>query len=417
MVKFEATSICILGRQPALGLAELESLYGAKRVEPIEGAALLDVEAADINFKRLGGTLKVAKILTLLPYTDWNSLIDHLKQNVPKHLNHLSKGKFRLGLSVYGLNVPPKQINYNLLAIKKIIRQSGRSVRVVPNKTAILNTAQVLHNKLTHLGGWELLLIKNGQQTILAQTLFVQNIEAYAARDQARPKRDARVGMLPPKLAQILINLAMGKFESSVASHQSSVKKLATSDSRPMTKRALRVLDPFCGTGVILQEALLMGYSVMGTDIEQRMIDYSTVNIKWLIDKYPQIEGFVVIEKSDATTYKWPPFSAVTSEVFLGRPLASLPDEANLKKIINDANTIIKIFLKNIVTQLQPRQRMILAVPAWRVKNGFKHLPLVDHLTEMGYTRLDLVHAKRDELIYFRENQIVAREILTLEKA
>ena len=402
MTEFLLKSICILGRQPALGLAELESLYGARHIKPIHGAALLDIEAADINFKRVGGTLKVAKILAVLPFTDWSKLFAYLKENIPKQLKYLPEGQFRLGVSCYGIRVPLRTLSANLLEIKKIIRQTGRPVRIIPNKTAELNAAQVLHNKLTHRGGWELLLIRNEGQAILAQTLFVQDIEAYGARDQARPKRDARVGMLPPKLAQILINLS-----------SPDDRRQKTEDGRP---RSVRILDPFCGTGVILQEALLMGYSVMGTDIDQRMVDYTTENIQWLIKKYPQIEGHVVIEKADAINHKWPRFSVVASEVFLGRPLSSLPGDDELKKIINDANTIIKKFLINIASQLQPGQRMVLAVPAWRVKKGFKHLPLVDHLTDMGYTRLDLVHVKRDELIYFRENQIVARELLILKR-
>lgn len=455
MAEFLPKSVCILGRQPALGLAELESLYGAEHLRPISGApvkyssnftgqaALLDIEAADINFKRLGGTLKVAKILAILPFTDWPKLFDHLRQNIPKHLNDLPAGKFRLGVSSYGIKVPLKTLNANLLEIKKIIRQTGRPVRIVPNRTLELNTAQVLHNKLTHRGGWELLLIKNGKQTMLAQTLFVQDIEAYAARDQARPKRDAKVGMLPPKLAQIIINLATGHIE----------QKLRLEKENPA--RPLRLLDPFCGTGVVLQEALLMGYSVIGTDIDHRMVAYTKVNIDWLFKRYPQLEGYVVIEKADATNYKWPRFSTVASEVFLGRPLSYLPNETELKKIIPDTNTIIKKFLKNILLQLQPSQRMVLAVPAWRTKNGFRRLPLIDpggigfdqanpsaqggvpqgqsrgtapkahgpagstgidQLTDMGYNRLNLVHVKKDELIYFRENQIVARELLVLER-
>lgn len=404
MAEFTAKSVCILGRQPALGIAELESLYGVERIKSIKGCALLDIEAADINFKRLGGTLKVAKILTTLPYTDWQKLFAYLKTNIPKHLQHLPAGQFRLGVSLYDINVPLKTLNSKLLELKKVVRQSGRPVRIIPNKQSELNSAQVLHNKLTHLGGWELLLIRNGRQTILAQTLFVQDIEAYAARDQARPKRDARVGMLPPKLAQIIINLAVGHIE----------QKMVLEKDKP--GRPLRLLDPFCGTGVILQESLLMGYSVMGTDIDERMVDYSTKNIEWLVQKYPQIEGYVDIEQADATNYVWPRFSAVASEVFLGRPLSALPAEAELKKIINDANTIAKKFLINISAQLQKGQRLALAVPAWQVKNSFKHLPLIDHLTDMGYNRLNLVHAKNNELIYIRENQLVGRELLILEK-
>lgn len=399
MAEFEAKSICILGRQPALGLAELEACYGAEHIRPIAGAALLDINAGDINFKTLGGTVRVAKILTALPYTDWPKIYKYLADSVPKHVESLPEGGFTLGVSLYGLDVPLKTLNANLLGLKKLIRAGGgRSVRIVPNKALELNTAQVLHNKLAHRGGWELLLVRNGHETILAQTMFVQDIEAYGARDQARPKRDARVGMLPPKLAQIIVNLAVGQL---------------TSD-RP--GRRLRLLDPFCGTGVILQEALLDNYSVIGSDIEPRMIEYSKTNIAWLLDKFPQIEGYVVIEQADATSAQWPGFSVVATETYLGRPLATLPSKDKLDPIIQDVNTIIKKFLVNLSTQLRPKQRLCLAVPAWRVGNSFKHLPLIDHLTDMGYNRKALVHVKANDLIYYRENQVVARELLILEK-
>ena len=418
MSEFTPKSLCVLGRQPALGLAELESLYGAKHVKPLQNAALLDIPAGEINFKQLGGTLKVAQLLTVLHSSDWKSAYEYLAENIPKHLQHQLGGKFTLGISVYGLELSVKKLNTDLLSLKKIIRGFGRPVRIVPNKALQLNTAQVLHNNLTKRGAWELLLVRDGQQAYLAQTLFVQDIEAYAARDQARPKRDARVGMLPPKLAQIIINLAVGKFESTVDSKQLIVKKLETNNSQLTTKRALRVLDPFCGTGVILQEALLMGYHVIGTDIEPRLVEYSKANIQWLVEKYPQIEGQVVIEVGDATNHRWPRFSVVASEVYLGRPLSSLPGPNKLKGIISDVNTIIKKFLQNLAPQLRAGQKVVLAIPAWRNVKGqsFHKLPLLDNLTSLGYNRVDFVHTNNDELVYFRENQIVARELLILER-
>lgn len=397
MSEIRARSVCILGRQPALGLAELEARYGPDSILPINGAALLDIDAADINFKTLGGTLRVGKILATLPYTDWPKIFKYLTANIPKHLSGV-EGSLNLGVSLYGINLPMHALNRDLLNLKREIKKTGKSIRVVPNKSPELNAAQVLRNQLTRKGGWELLVIKNRQETILAQTIFVQDIDAYAARDQARPKRDSRVGMLPPKLAQIIINLAVGQIES----------------DRP--GRPLRLLDPFCGTGVILQEALLMGYSVMGSDLEPRMIDYSKANIEWLLGKQPQIEGYVDIETADATDYTWPAFSCVASETYLGRPLSSLPSPEKLTEIINDVNTIVKKFLINLEPQLKPKQRLCLAVPAWRAKNGLRHLPLIDDLTEMGYNRQDLVHVKTDDLVYYRENQLVARELLILRK-
>jgi tRNA (guanine10-N2)-dimethyltransferase len=401
MESSDAKTVCILGRQPALGLAELESLYGSEHVRPLGDHALLDIPAEDIDFRLLGGTIKTARILTRVDTTDWRKLADYLIKRVPPFVMDMDGGKFTLGLSVYGLQTSVKQIEACLLEIKKQIRKSGRPARIVPNKELALNSAQVLHNKLTYKGSWELLFVKNGSQTLICQTLFVQDIEAYGARDQARPARDARVGMLPPKLAQIMVNLSAGPLRSSA----------------PELSR-IRVLDPFCGTGVILQEALLMGYSVMGTDIDERMVDFSKKNIRWLFEKYTSLEGGVDIEPADATDYRWPGFSAIASEVFLGRPLAALPPEDKLKQIISDADTVIKKFLRNLAPQLKEGRAICLAVPAWRKPGGgLIDLPVLAKLTEMGYNYLDLKHVRARDLVYFREDQVVARRLLRLKKA
>ena len=392
MNEFEYKSVCILGRQPALGLAELESLYGAQDMKAYGNAALLSLDAAEVNFKRLGGTVKVARILTVLPTVKWREVLDYLIENIPKHLQYVEPGKFTLGISAYGLAMNVNQINQGALAIKKAIKLTERPVRIVPNKTLELNSAQVLHNKLTHRGAWELNLLKYGQQTILAQTFFVQDIEAYAARDQARPKRDARVGMLPPKLAQTLINLAGPTAEDTV-------------------------LDPFCGTGVVLQEAQLMGYSAVGTDLEPRMIEYSKDNMDWLRRQYPDIATKLFLAVGDATTFKWPHFDVVATEVFLGRALTTLPETEKLKNIIHDTDTILRKFLINLLPQVEKDKRISLAVPAWkRPQGGFYHLPLIDHLTEMGYNLVDFKHASPSELIYHRPDQTVARQLLVLVK-
>lgn len=380
-----------MGRQPAIGLAELESLYGAEHVKPIDGVALLDIEATQINFKRLGGTLKVAKLLGTLPTTSWKEAHQYLVDKIPGHLQYLPLGTFTVGLSVYGLNVEVKKLNADMLALKKIIRSSGRSVRIVPNKALELNSAQVLHNKLTHRSAWELLLIRDQNQTYLAQTLFVQDIEAYAARDQARPKRDSRVGMLPPKLAQIIINLA-----------------------KP--PEGGTILDPFCGTGVILQEALLMGYNAVGTDLDPRMVEYSKTNLEWLVLKLKLQSSNFKLTRADATAQKWQNFECLATETYLGRPFSAPPSSENLRQTVSDVNIITKKFLNNLAQQIPSGFRLCLAVPAWHVKNQVVHLPTIDHLTDMGYNRVDFVNVKNVDLVYFRPNQIVARELLVLEK-
>lgn len=388
-------TLCILGRQSKLSLAELERVFGAEKLMPIsEYAAKLDVEPKIVAKKALGGTIKVAKVLHELETTNWSELIAHIREMLPSHLELPSEGKLKLGLSSFGFDIPLKTHQASVLSIKKAIKASGRSVRVVPNNAHALGSAQVLNNKLTAELGMELLLVKSGNKTILAQTIKEQDIDAYAARDQVRPKRDARVGMLPPKLAQIMLNLANGGSDPS----------------------SLRVLDPFCGTGVILQEAALMSFSVYGTDVDERMIRYTRDNLNWLQESH-NIHVDKYFHQADATVATWQqPIDLVACEGYLGTPFNSEPSHELLQAATSECNQIMSGFLKNIASQLSSDASLCVAVPAWLTKNGIHHLPLIDSLEELGYNRASFVHTDNSDLLYYREDQFVARELLVLSR-
>ena len=453
-------SLVILGRQPALGIAELESLYGADNVKPFgDKFALLDVDAKNVDFNRLGGVIKLTSVLQEIDSTDWVAIEKYILRMIPEHMSYIpEEGKFNLGLSNYGLRANTQAITRTALTAKKIIKSHGRSVRIVPNKSQTMSTPQVLHNHLLGERGWEIVAVKNGNKTLVCLTLGEQDIDAYTARDQARPMRDAFVGMLPPKLAQIIINLAIGP--------------IAANPQLPITQPPTpTVLDPFCGTGVLLQEALLMGYDVQGTDIEARMVNYTAENLQWLRDRWREAEGYVRLELGDAQTHQWQqPILTVAAETYLGHPMSTIPGPAKLQDVLNPINALHKRFLKNLHGQLKPGTRLCLAVPAWRIsdfsdarnaseksrqprngltgldvptgtprpiktvpesaghisantarmgkpdfgQNKFKHLPILDHLTDLGYNRMVLKRVATKDLIYFRPDQIVARELVIL---
>ena len=426
-------SVVILGRQPAIGLAELESLFGAEAIQtagPI--AATLTVEPKDVGFLRLGGGIKLARYLVSIDTIQWTAIEKTLRQLIQKNVQYIPEGKIKFGLSVHGFDISVAKLNASGLSLKKAFRAAGRSVRVIPNKELELNSAQVLHNQLTSPVGIEFLIIRNGSTTIIAQTTNIQDIDAYAARDQGRPKRDARVGMLPPKLAQTIVNLASGQ--------------------NPPTAEHM-LLDPFCGTGVILQEALLMGYSVYGTDLEPRMVEYSGKNLDWLHEQglsadttnaaqaepiTAQAEPTVDLETGDATSYIWKPAPhLIATETYLGQPFNSFPPAEKLAEVRNVCNVILRKFLQNIGSQIKPGTRLCLAIPAWQHAGGsFTHLPTLDHLEELGYNRVSFKHVGSTEnyidqigqkndrndlkgqssLVYARTDQIVARELLVLIK-
>lgn len=389
--------IAMLGRQPELGLAELESVYGNDVISYTPGTSFAQINAtvSPGDLDRLGGTVKLAHVITTLNTTNWHDIARLITRNINEYIAPHTSGKLHLGFSVYGLRAQPRDVNNMALSAKKTLKRSAISIRIVPNKTLNLGSAQVVHNHLAGTNGREILLIKHKHQTILARTIAEQDIESYTARDQARPARDAFVGMLPPKLAQILINLT--------GLHPSSDK---------------RILDPFCGTGVILQESLLMGFSTYGTDLNDKMIDYSRKNLDWLADSFELTAPNWTVEQGDAMSYKWSqPIDAVACEGYLGQPFSAPPSPAKLKQVRDNCQHIMGDFLKNLSVQIQTGTPVVIAVPAWRDTSGrFTHLPLTNNVSDYGFRQVTPQSTPHGRLLYFRENQVVAREILILVK-
>ncbi len=412
--------LAVLGRQPEISIAELEFiLKGGWRLEGDPQNVLLAKilgEEGDrtlpIEISRLGGTLKLAVELTEKP-------LDFLR--------NLPEGKITFGISDYSKNASRKTATIEALKLKKILARHNRSVRVVENKDATLSTATSLHNGLSGKNERKVELIKLNNDWY--KVIGVQDIDAYSKRDQARPARDAKVGMLPPKLAQILINLC-----------------------GPL-KSGARILDPFCGTGVVLQEALLMGYHAYGTDINPRMIEYSEKNLEWLLKaenshfegmrsaaarevapsargarplgrELPKANGpdgrgpkndLFQISIGDATTFQWQsPIDAVACEGYLGKPMSTVPSEIKLKTEKQECTSIILGFLNNLAGQIKSDTPVVIACPAWLREDGsYSRLEILDEIENMGY---NVNNKSREGLLYHRDGQIVARDIIILRK-
>ena len=359
--------LAILGRQTDLSLAELEALFSdVHKVHP--NLATFDSITAP-NIDKLGGSLKLAVKLSEQPLN---------------LLASLPTGKITLGISDYSSRASINSATKEALKLKKILVRHKRSVRVVANKSAILSTATSLHNGLNGKNERKLELIKVDDNWY--RVIGVQDIDAYTKRDQARPARDSKVGMLPPKLAQILINLCGS------------------------LKPGSRILDPFCGTGVVLQEAILMGYSAYGTDLSDRMVEYTKKNLTWLKgdNDYEVLSG-------DATSFKWtPPINAVACESYLGKPMSSPPNDIKLKTEQQECKTIILGFLNNLSQQIKPGTPVTIAIPAWlRSDQTYSRLDILDEIEKMGY---NVNNKAREGLLYHREGQIVARDIIILRK-
>ncbi len=385
--------LCVLGSQPGLSIAELESLVGSDMIQPLgNDYALIKANAGSINHKELGGTIKIAEVVKVIPSSRWNKVSAAAFDEIVKHLMYKaiqSSHKLTLGISAYGFIISPKKLWLLSFEINKNLKKNDHSLRIVMGKEFALNSAQVIHNKLTGEFGFEFLLVSHAGKAYLSRTLSVQDIDSYSKRDYGKPERDMRVGMMPPKLAQIMLNLAN-----------------VTKDNT--------VLDPFCGTGSVLIEAAMRHSKLEGSDIKQQMLDYTKANLDWLAKEY-SLNISYKLTRADATTHKWnSDFDRIVAETYLGPSIKYMHNNESIKETIDYCNDLIKKFLSNLKPQLTKDSRCCIAVPVWNSKNGFIHLPIVRQLDQMGYNRVILSHVNFADLIYYRSDQIVGRELLIL---
>ena len=390
--------VAIAGRQPLISLAEIQALYD--KAARLVGKKLVFFEidedgeeniSPDIN--RLGGSLKLGRFFD----TDFSKLAKFLATAHPE-------GKITLGISDFSKQKKSGLAKQKSMELKRNLARVGRSVRVITSNEQEISSATAHHNQLGEKAGcFEIFLIDHE----IYLSLGTQNITAYTERDQARPARDAKVGMLPPKLAQILINLC-GKLPEGA-----------------------RVLDPFCGTGVVLQEAAIMGYVPYGTDLNERMVEYSKKNLSWLFNERNQkrfkILPDLILKKDqileaisvgDATNFTWEgEIDAVAFEGYLGAPMSKPPVDIKFKTEKAKCREIAMGFLKNITPQIKSGTPVVMALPAWLRENGkYVGLNILDEIQEMGYNFEKFQDLSQSDLLYYREGQIVAREIIVIRK-
>ena len=390
--------VAIAGRQPLISLAEIQALYD--KAARLVGKKLVFFEinedgeeniSPDIN--RLGGSLKLGRFFD----TDFSKLAIFLATAHPE-------GKITLGISDFSKQKKSGLAKQKSMELKRNLAKMGRSVRVITSNEPEISSATAHHNQLGEKAGcFEIFLIDRE----IYLSLGTQNITAYTERDQARPARDAKVGMLPPKLAQILINLC-GKLPEEA-----------------------RVLDPFCGTGVVLQEAAIMGYVPYGTDLNERMVEYSKKNLSWLFNEHNQkrfkILPDLILKKDqilnaisvgDAISFTWEgEIDAVAFEGYLGAPMSKSPVDIKFKTEKAKCREIAMGFLKNITPQIKSGTPVVMALPAWLRENGkYAGLNILDEIQEMGYNFEKFQDLSQSDLLYYREGQIVAREIIVIRK-
>lgn len=382
------TYFCQLGSFPQLAQAEIQALTQqkaslvSKRFAQIE---LKDDVSAQSLLNSLGGTVKIHRVLFQL-----NDATD-IGQKLIEILHEQTKPLFALSYYPQSLaeTVTPEEI-------KRQLKAEGVSSRYIVSQSGGLPAASFFHGQVQ-----EFSLIKDEAKFQVCQTVAVQPIKDWIKRDRSKPYADRKRGMLAPKLARMMLNLALGQIQHS-----------------PQSETTPIIYDPFCGTGTVLIEATLSGLPVVGSDIAPAATAGTKDNLAWLNQEFElgKLESFIFTHDATQsyseserqrlkTLFSQPVL--VVSEPFLGKPH---PQTKQLKNIFKGLEKLYLGFFKNLRTILPTESYLVMVFPFYQSRERYAlYELLIDKLEVLGYTTC------LGPFEYFRPDAVIKRQIVGLK--
>ncbi len=392
----------VFGNHPRLSLAEYRAVRPQMKEAPRLMAHGAIVEDADWDgarlMEQLGGTVKLGDIVLSC---DADELTAEKLADLCKERPRGNDVAF--GCSVIGGTPGVRRSLERLpLHIKRALKSHGVKSRWVTSKDSpSLSPAAVAKLKLT-TEGYDFVLLADGKTVHVGLTTHVQNADAWSARDYGRPARDDENGMLPPKLARVMVNLAR-------------------------VEDGQTLLDPFCGSGTVLMEAALAtgAQAIIGSDVAEKQTLSSEKNTAWLVEQgiltnkdRERIRAFHSDVKKIAD-HKLPSIDRVVTEGDLGPPLRGSESQKQLDKNKELIETLWRETLRALHPMLSKGARLVVCWPSFKTSHGLSRVNMNDDLSGLGYrliNPLDGWDNTEAPLIYHREGQRVARRIVVMEK-
>lgn len=378
-----------LWREFKLSIAEIYSLFPTTDIEYVDKQVLiLNTQKREEVLKKAAHMWGTIKVIELLPNYRWNPE-EIIGTFAEKH-----EGKFRYGLSFFWEDRDIKKL---LMSTKKHLKEIGVSARFINKDFKNLSSAQIIGENLVERWS-DYTIISAGQTEYLGKTVWIQDIEAYWKRDYGKT-RDMQVGMLPPKLSQMMIHFSQWK----------------------------TIYDPFCGLGTILIESILMwNVEVYGSDISPENIEKTKKNITFARREFHNNLKTSQTHVLDARGISSSPFlkktDVIVTEWYLGQPF--LKQTVDKQKIKIEKEKLLDIYDRFFhgLQKSNFRGIVIISFPFWEVmwiynyfnevypliKKYGKTLPLLPRLD-------DIKHTKSGSLLYKRPDQVVGREIFKIK--
>lgn len=377
-------TVFVFGRTPALAFVELQSLFpSATLLTPAIALLNEGLDESEV-IARLGGTVKILEVVAAYASFTQEAIAETL-------LPYVSEGKITFGISMYGqAQVSPAFLR----GVKECLDHRSVAARYIETKHEEALASVVVSKQHVR----EIVAVYTGGQYIVGITKAVQHFESWNKRDFSRPASDPHRGMLPPKVARMIVNISLARVKH----------------AKPV------FLDPFCGVGTVLTEALLSGAAVIGCDISEKTVKRAEKNIAWARAEYgllPQDEPVIRVGDATHVSEFLSPNSidAIATEPFLGEPVILREGErieaGKAKNILKGLEKLYIGSLKEWAAVLKPGARVVMAMPTYVTDRGLMGVKkVVDRCEKLGYTLFI------GPVQYSRPHAMVRREFYVFEK-
>ncbi|MEM2080663.1 MAG: DNA methyltransferase [Candidatus Bathyarchaeia archaeon] len=386
--------VFIPGKNWRLSLVELAAFLEARNSKFAVHSMSRDffvlsfTEKGNFSIDDLGGVIKIGELVANLPTETLRSAF--LQKNreaqaqiartvessgaVDKILETKSD-KILFGVSVYCADKPLRPISNGIQrfigsAIKRELLAHNKKAKFMgfskDRRQPQLSHVEVLKKNLVENKA-EVLFCIGEEQSWIATTVAVHNPFEFQKRDVGKPNQ-RKIFAMPPRLARIMVNLAFctpGKL----------------------------LLDPFCGVGTVLQEALLSKARVVGMDINPWCVKAAEENLEWLKREYNLTEADFRILHGDARSIVkkigWEQVDGVVTEPDLGPALKHIPTKPYALKIIRKLQPLYFGFIEEAYKVLKKSGRLVLVTPYIKTRSeGAVTMDIEEKSLEIGFQRV-----------------------------
>jgi tRNA G10 N-methylase Trm11 len=384
----------ISGKNWKLSLAELtaylktralkfETVFFSKDFFVIEFANDFDASAIE----SLGGTIKIGQEKAKFPTQIIREAFFEKNKKAQSQLTETlastglvdeiieSDEKLVFGVSVYCAENLLRPLSGTIQrfvgsALKDELKELGKKSKFMgfskDRHSAQLSHVEVLKKNLVENKS-EILVCIGKDETWVAQTVAVHNPFEFQKRDVYKPVQRKIFGM-PPRLARIMVNLSAcipGKV----------------------------LLDPFCGVGTVLQEALLARANVVGVDVNPWCVKAAIENLHWVKNEY-NLEGaeFRVVQGDVgrlAEKVGQETVDCIVTEPDLGPALRQVPTGPYAQKIIEKLEPLFFSLVDQAYKVLKKDGRLVVVTPYIITRSGQSIImPIASKLESKGFKLL-----------------------------